>query len=116
MLKISLQGSWSSNNTTGEERSLREPMSQWEMDLKGLKQNRNSTLCLDKRKEQSKIFIPFQAFLRTGKLLAKTKAKKPSSQDHCLKRGLAICHREKQTSKYFLVARASIHKACFSGG
>lgn len=109
MLKISLQGSWSSNTTTGEERSLREPMSQWEMDLKGLKQNRNSTLCLDKRKDKSKIFIPFQAFLRTGKLLAKTKAKKPSSQDHCLKHGLAICHRQGKANFKILPCGQGFH-------
>lgn len=71
--------------------------SQWETDFEGLKQNRNSLLCLEKRQEHSGVFSPknwahsLQGILRSCKtLLAKTKAKKtPAALDHCLKKGLA---------------------------
>lgn len=48
---MSLLGRWASS-ATGEIKS------RWEVHLKGLKQNRNSISCLEKRQEHSEIFYP----------------------------------------------------------
>lgn len=87
----------------------------------GIKAKQEFNFMSGEKVEMVRLFIQknwahfLQGFLRNFKtLLAKTKAKNSAAQSHCLKQGLAICHRGKADFKIF--HHCEIHKPSFSCG